>query len=111
MVIKAGLKYSMCRPSMVKTYIDGNRSLIYTIDLNADYISNHSAAINEEHFSVEPPAKLKEEAVERERCTSQKFVLTPLGTSKAGEFFDAAGMASAIYGVKRDEWMCTSPGR
>jgi hypothetical protein len=38
---------------------------------------------------------LKEEAVERERCTSQKFVLTPLGTSKAGAVFEAAGKASA----------------
>jgi len=31
--------------------------------------------------------------------------------ARLAQFFDAAGMASAIYGVKRDEWMCTSVGR
>ena len=54
---------------------------------------------------------MKEEAVERERCISQKFVLTPLGTSKAGAVVEAAGNVSAIYEVKREEWMCTSSDR
>jgi len=54
---------------------------------------------------------LREEAVGIERCISHKFVPTHRGTRKAGAVFDAAGKASVIYGVKRDEWMCTSVGR
>jgi len=46
---------------------------------------------------------LKEEAVERERCTSQKFVLTHRGTRKAGGVVEAAEKVSAISGVKREE--------
>jgi hypothetical protein len=51
---------------------------------------------------------LREEAVEIERCPSQKFVLTPRGTRKAGAVVEAAGKASAIYEVKHDE-CCVLP--